>query len=617
MRIKILTIVLLIFCSSIMAAATEIMHLEPQFWWVGMKNPQLQIMVHALNIKNSTPVIEYPGIKTDSIVRPENSNYLFIYLNIAKNVKPGKFPIKFMENGNVEATFTYELKDRKVGSADRSSFSSSDIIYLLMPDRFANGNPDNDSQPGVLEKADRSDPNGRHGGDIQGIIDHVDYLKNLGITTVWSTPLMEDNQKDCSYHTYAITDYYKIDPRYGTISDYCSLSDALHKNGLKLIMDVVTNHCGSNHWWMSDLPYYNWVHQFKNFTRSNYHISTTYDPYASEYDKNLNFNGWFDTTMPDLNQDNPHLLKYLTQNTIWWIELANLDGIRIDTYPYNNPRKVAEWAKGVRAEYPRINIVGECWVHSQQEIAYWQSGTKNFDGYNSNIPTVMDFVLHDQFLTALNEDDSWLNGITKFYNHFTLDFAYSNPFNLMVFTENHDTPRFWDVIKGDIRIFKIAYAMLFTMRGIPEVYYGFEILMPGDKNKGDGDIRRDFPGGWKGDARDTFTPEGRTSQENEAFNFVSKLMKWRDENPVIHSGKTTQFIPENNCYVYFRYNSEKTVMVIINNHNTDSRNMDTKRFAERMSGFTSGIDIISGTKITDLNQIAVPAKTAMIIELKK
>jgi len=343
---------------------------------------------------------------------------------------------------------------------------------------------------------------------------------------------------------------------------------------MKLIMDVVTNHCGSNHWWMKDLPMQDWVHQFKEFTRTNYQISTTYDPYASDYDKKLNFDGWFDTTMPDLNQDNLHLLTYLTQNTIWWIEYANLDGIRIDTYPYNNPWKIAQWSKDVRAEYPNLNIVGECWVHSPQEISYWQSGTKNFDGYDSQLPVVMDFALHDVFLQAMNEDDSWGSGTRRFYNHFTLDYVYPRPQDLLIFTENHDTQRFYEVIKGDMRKFKIAYAVLFTIRGIPQFYYGSEIAMPGNKDKGDGDIRRDFPGGWPSDQHNAFTSEGRTAQEAEAFNYIKKLLNWRKANAVIHSGKTKQFISQDNCYVYFRYNDQKTVMVAINNHNTESRTLD-------------------------------------------
>ncbi len=606
-----------IFSLSLFGVCKAQLRVEPAFWWVNMENTKLQVLVHAKDIGATVPQFNYAGVTLDSLVKPANKNYMFLYLSINPGTMPGKFYIQFMQKGKAIAKYAYELKDRRSASAERSTYNTSDVIYLLMPDRFSNGNPANDQAPDMIEKPDRTNPGGRHGGDIQGIINHLDYLKDLGFTAIWSTPLVEDNMDTYSYHTYAITDYYRIDPRYGNNQDYVRLSDEMHKRGMKLIMDVVTNHCGSNHWWMKDLPMQDWVHQFKEFTRTNYQISTTYDPYVSDYDKNLNFDGWFDTSMPDLNQDNPHLLTYLTQNTIWWIEYANLDGIRIDTYPYNNHWKIAQWTKDVRTEYPNLNIVGECWVHSPQEIAYWQSGTKNHDGYDSQLPLVMDFALHDVFLVALNEEDSWGSGTRRFYNHFTLDYVYSRPQDLLLFTENHDTPRFLEVIKGDMRKFRIAYAILFTVRGIPQFYYGSEINMPGSKNKGDGDIRRDFPGGWPGDERNAFTAEGRTALENEAYNYIKKLLNWRKVNPVIHTGKTKQFISQDNCYVYFRYNSEKTVMVAINNHDLEQRTLDGSRFNEMLSGFKIGKDIISGTTIPDLSRITIPAKTAMIIELEK
>lgn len=606
-----------IFTLSLFGVCKAQLRVEPAFWWVNMKNTKLQVLVHAKDIGTTVPQFSYAGVTLDSLVKPANKNYLFLYLSVNPGTMPGKFDIQFMQKGKAIAKYAYELKDRRSGSAERSTYNTSDVIYLLMPDRFSNGNPANDQAPDMIEKPDRKNPGGRHGGDIQGIINHLDYLKDLGFTAIWSTPLQEDNMDTYSYHTYAITDYYRIDPRYGNNQDYVRLSDEMHKRGMKLIMDVVTNHCGSNHWWMKDLPMLDWVHQFKEFTRTNYQISTTYDPYVSNFDKNLNFDGWFDSSMPDLNQDNPHMLTYLTQNTIWWIEYANLDGIRIDTYPYNNHWKIAQWTKGVRTEYPNLNIVGECWVHSPQEIAYWQSGTKNHDGYDSQLSLVMDFALHDVFLIALNEEDSWGSGTRRFYNHFTLDYVYPRPQDLLIFTENHDTPRFFEVIKGDMRKFRIAYAILFTVRGIPQFYYGSEINMPGSKNKGDGDIRRDFPGGWPGDERNAFTAESRTAQENEAYNYIKKLLNWRKANPVIHTGKTKQFISQDNCYVYFRYNSEKTVMVAINNHDLEQRTLDGSRFNEMLSGFKTGKDIVSGTTISDLSRITIPAKTVMIIELEK
>jgi neopullulanase len=616
-RLYIFTLTFLACINMSKAGVVNLKRIEPSSWWIGMKNPNLQLLVYGNNISKAEVRLSIPGVELQSIRTVKNHSYLFLNLIITDQAKPGSYPIEFIQDQKVVAKHDFKLLEREKNSALRKGFNTSDVIYLLMPDRFANGNPPNDSVPEMHERAARAYLNGRHGGDIQGIINHLDYLKELGVTALWSTPLLEDNMERFSYHTYAITDYYRIDPRYGTNSDYQKLSDELHKRNMKLIMDVVTNHCGSNHWWMNDLPTPEWIHQFEDFTRTNYQVSTIYDPYASEYDKHLNLNGWFDKTMPDLNQSNPLMHTYLIQNTIWWIEYANLDGIRVDTYPYNDPVKMAEWTKAILSEYPNLNIAGECWVHTPQEIAYWQAGTKNYDGYVSTLPTVMDFALHDVFSSAMNEEDSWMSGIRRFYNHFTLDFAYTNPQNILIMTENHDTHRFNKIINSDIRKFKIAYTILFTVRGIPQFYYGSEVLMTGDKDKGDGDIRRDFPGGWAKDKHNAFTAGGRTAQENEAFDFIKKLMNWRKVNPVIHSGKTMQFITENNCYVYFRYNNEKTVMVIINNHNTEVRKLDSKRFSERIQGFKTGYDIISDKKIADLSVIEVPPKTSMIIELGK
>ncbi len=615
---KKILIVIFIICSSIrtFAVSYSVTRCEPSFWWVGMKNPDVQLLVYGSSISDTKPSVAYPGVTITNVTSTTNPNYLFITLQVASNTVPGKFLISFSKDKKVVTKFEYQLFERVSGSAQRKSYDASDVVYLIMPDRFSNGDTANDSHSAVFEKANRADPNGRHGGDIQGIINRLDYLKDLGFTAIWNTPVQEDNMDRYSYHTYAITDYYKIDPRYGSNADYKRLGTELHNRGMKLIMDVVTNHCGLNYFWMKDLPSKDWVHQFPQFTRSNYQISTTYDPYASEYDKNLNYNGWFDTSMPDLNQDNPLLLTFLIQNTIWWIEYAGLDGIRIDTYPYNNPWKVADWSRSVRAEYPNMNIVGECWVHTSQELAYWQTGVQNFDGYDSGLPAVMDFTMHDAYLTAFTEEDNWNGGMRRFYNHFTQDYVFPNPNNLMIFTENHDTPRFNELINGDMQKFKMAYTILFTTRGIPQFYYGSEIMMRGEKNKGDGDIRKDFPGGWLNDSQNAFVKEGRTSEQTESYEFIKKLLNWRKANPVIATGKMLQFIPQDNWYVYFRYNVEKTVMVVVNN-NPQTRKLDTSRFNEVLKGFTSGYEVLSGVTVSNLATIEVPSKSAMVIELKK
>lgn len=601
---------------SVFSASYKINRLEPSFWWVGMKNPEVQLLVYGPSISDTKPSVNYAGVTITNVQLTSNPNYLFVTLNIERTAKPGKFPISFQKDKKVVTTYDYELLQRKEGSAMRQSYDNSDVIYLIMPDRFSNGNPKNDSVPEVFEKTRRSDPNGRHGGDLQGIINQLDYLKDLGVTAIWNTPVQEDNMQTYSYHTYAITDYYKIDPRYGTNADYRRLADELHKREMKLIMDVVPNHCGLNHWWMKDLPSNDWVHQFPQFTRSNYRISAVTDPYGAAIDKKINAEGWFDTSMPDLNQENPLLLTYLAQNIIWWIEYAGLDGLRVDTYPYNDVAHAAKWLSTIRNEYPNLNVVGECWQHNAAEIAYWQTGAKNADGFDSKLPSVMDFALTDAMHAAFNEQDGWNQGLARLYFSIGMDYVYPDPYKLMIFVDNHDMTRFANIVNGDINKYKMAMAFLLTTRGFPQLYYGGEIMMAGDKGKGDGDLRKDFPGGWPGDEKNAFTAQGRTELENEAFNYTKNLLNWRKQNPVIHTGKLLHFIPQDNCYVYFRYNDQKTVMVILNNHNTDSRKLDTSRFAEIIKGSTSGFEVTTGKNIDIQNTIEVPAKSAMVIELK-
>lgn len=616
MRKTFLLTFLLICSLSAFSVNYKINRLEPSFWWVGMKNPEVQLLVYGPAISETRPQVNYPGVEVSNVQLTSNPNYLFVTLRIAEVTKPGKFNILFNKDKKTVVTHPYELLQRRDGSAMRKSFTPADVIYLIMPDRFSNGDTLNDSHPAVFEKKNRKDPNGRHGGDIQGIINNLDYLNDLGITAIWNTPVQEDNMETYSYHTYAITDLYKIDPRYGTNEDYRRLASEMHKRKMKLIMDVVPNHCGLNHWWMKDLPTADWVHQFPQFTRSNYHISAVTDPYASKIDQKINAEGWFDTSMPDLNQDNPLLLNYITQNIIWWIEYADLDGLRVDTYPYNDVNKAAQWLTAIRNEYPNLNVVGECWQHSAAEIAYWQTGANNKDGFDSKLPSVMDFALTDALHLAFNEEDGWNQGLARLYFSMGMDYVYPNPNSLMIFGDNHDMTRFANILGSDVKKYKMAMAFLLTMRGFPQLYYGTEIMMTGDKSKGDGDLRKDFPGGWKGDTRSAFTQEGRSKVENEAFEFTRKLLNWRKQNPVIHNGKLMHFIPEDNCYVYFRYNDQKTVMVILNNHNKESKKINTGRFSEIMKGFTAGKEVITDKKINNLSLIEIPAKSAMVIELE-
>jgi neopullulanase len=590
-------------------------HVDPPMWWTGMNNPELMLTLQGNNISNLNPVIDYPGITVEYVTRTLNPNYLFLTLTIGEQAKAGTVRIDFFKDKNLVLSHNYELKNRQAGSAERESFGSQDVIYLLMPDRFSNGDPSNDSKENLKEKADRSDQNGRHGGDIQGIINQLDYLRDLGITALWTTPLLEDDMAAYSYHTYAITDYYKVDGRYGTNADYVRLADECHKRGIKLIMDMVPNHCGSDHWWMKDLPMKDWVHQFPEFTRTNYTIATWNDPHASVYDTKLNEDGWFDVTMPDLNQDNPFLLTYFKQFAVFWVEYAGLDGIRVDTYPYNDKWKIAEWTKAIRAEYPSLNIMGECWQHRPSEIAYWQSGVKNYDDYDSFLPTVMDFPLTDALNTTFNENvQYWDQGASRFYNVYVMDYLYADPYKILVFLDNHDTERFAERIGFDMQKYKLGVTHLLTTRGIPQLYYGTEIMMGGQKSKGDGDIRRDFPGGWPGDTRNAFSAEGRTKQENEAFNYLQSLLNYRKANPVLHSGKMIQFIPRDNVYVCFRMNDEKTVMVILN-ISDKKQALDVKRFEECLKGKRKGKDVVTGNSV-DLDNMMVEGKSATVLEIK-
>ena len=597
------------------ATAIKLERVEPMFWWAGMNNPSLQLLVHGENISQTDVTLDYPGVKLKRVTKVENPNYLFLTLILDKDVNPGSFPIYFKRGKKIIATYSYQLKKRSDNSRFRKGFDASDVVYLIMPDRFANGDPGNDSMSTVSEKANRNDPNGRHGGDIQGIIDHLDYLQALGVTAIWNTPLMEDNEPKTSYHTYAISDFYKIDARYGTNDDYARLAAEAKKRGIKLIIDIITNHSASAHWWMKDLPCSDWIHTFPKFTNSNHRKSTTNDPYVSKIDYKLNFDGWFDTSMPDLNQKNDLLLTYLIQNTIWWVEYADLGGVRVDTYPYNDKDAMAVYAGAIMDEYPNFNVVGETWLSTAAEISYWQEDATNHDGYNSKLPCVMDFSLLGAMTKAFNEEENWNSGLIRLYNSLAFDYLYPHPDNLFTFIENHDTDRMMSVLKGDIRKYKMLMSFLLTTRGTPQLYYGGEILMEGLKSDGDGVMRKDFPGGWKGDHRNAFTKEGRTQRENDAFDFLKKLLNYRKVNSVLQTGKLMHFVPQDNTYVYFRFNKEKTIMVILNNDEQNSKTLDCSRFAEAMDGFSSARNVMTGEKLDDISTISIPAKSAMILEL--
>ena len=589
---------------------------DPPSWWAGMNNPELQLMVYGTNISSTTPAVQYDGVTLHDVVHVENPDYLFLNLILDKKVKPGTIKILFKKGKKVKAEYEYVLNERDTNPSLHKGFDNSDVIYLLMPDRFANGNTTNDNVDGMLEKADRSNPLGRHGGDIKGIAGHLDYLKDLGVTAIWINPLLENNMPKQSYHGYAITDYYKIDPRFGTNEDYKNLVKSAHQKGLKIIMDMVANHCGTGYYWNNNLPVHDWYNQWPEFTRSSYRGGVQSDPNASEYDYNKMVKGWFDKTMADLNQHNKLLAKFLIQNTIWWIEYAGLDGIRQDTYPYPYKDFMADWMKAILNEYPAFNVVGEVWLNYPSQVAYWLDNTKNRDGYRSYLTNVFDFPLMYAMSRAFNEKDSWDKGTLELYETLSKDFLYSNPMHLVIFADNHDGDRYFSKVQQDIRKFKLGMVFLMTVRGIPQLYYGDEILMTGTEHKSHGDIRKDFPGGWPGDKNDAFTEHGRTPLQREAFNFMQKLLNWRKNNEVVQSGEFTQYIPENDVYVYFRHNDKGAVMVMLNNAEKD-REVDLMRFSENLKGYTKGRSVLTRKLFENLDTIIVPAKSPVIVELMK
>ena len=593
-------------------ATAQIDRVEPPFWWQGMKNKKLKVLLYGDDLSKYD--VKAQGMNLVSIEEVENKNYLFLNFDLT-NQEAGNFKINLIEGKKTKHTFRYEIKSRN-RNFDFSSFDSSDVVYLLMPDRFANGNPLNDSHPDLKDKLNRSDKDGRHGGDLEGIIKNLDYIEELGATAIWSTPLCEDNDPSVSYHTYGQSDLYRIDPRYGSNQDYKRLATSLHKRGMKLIMDYVTNHWGTQHWMVKDPPTKDWIHYFKEYTNTNHRKEIHSDPYASIIDKKELLKGWFVPTMADLNQGQPKLLNYLIQNAIWWIEFAGIDGFRVDTFPYNNPKPMIKWLEAIRLEYPKFNIVGEGWMSNTVHLSYWQENSPiaAIQGFNSKLPGVIDFALYNAFTKAFGERDKyWEHGMTRIYKTLQNDFLYPNINNVLIFVENHDTNRINDSYPK-FKSYKRIMAALMTLRGIPQIYYGSEIGMTGKKENGDGDIRRDFPGGWISDKKNAFNKKERTPVQKSYFNFTKKLINWRRTKSVIHKGKTLHYVPENDVYVYFRYSEKSCVMVIINN-SPEKQNLSLDRFHEGISGRTNGFEIISEKQISLAKNLEVSPETAYIIEL--
>ena len=555
---------LLALCSlaatlSVTAATPKIniKHVEPLSWWVGMTT-DLQLMVNGKDISlcNVTILPENQGVSVKGLHKAESPNYLFVDVAIADDAKAGEYTLRFT-NGKRKYDYKYTIAERREGSRERLSFTNADFVYLIMPDRFANGNPANDSTNDTAEKADRSKPWLRHGGDLQGMIDHLDYIADLGATAIWSTPLLLDNENGASYHGYSCSDYYLIDPRFGTNEMFKEYVEECHKRNLKVIMDIVPNHSSTSHWWYGDLPFNDWVHQWDEYTQSNWTFSTNMDFNASKSDLYQMESGWFDKSMADMNLDNEFLLNYFKQWAVWWAEYADLDGFRVDTYPYNEKQPMSEWCKAVMAEYPNFNIVGEVWTSSIPQLAYWQGGNYNKDGFDSNLKSIMDFPLHDALRSAMCESGNggWGQGMTRVYEVLSHDFVYHDLDNMMIMAANHDTDRIADVCEGDVRRMKIVHTLLCTMRGMPQMLYGDELMFRStDRSKGHPTLRVDFPGGWAEDSVNLFDASQHTGDQKEIFDYTRHLLNWRKSKEVIHSGKTLHFIDRDNTYAFFRYN---------------------------------------------------------------
>jgi len=612
---KYFSILALVLISTLGHART-IDRVEPPFWWSGMTEPNLQLMVYGDNIGSLDVQIEHPDVALEQVHRVENSNYLFLDLHVDSDFNGGQVTLEFLSGTEVKTQHDYAFLTRRKGSSERDGFSAADAIYLITPDRFANARPELDNHPDMLEEADRESHVGRHGGDIAGIRQHLDYIADMGFTAIWPTPMLENNQDAYSYHGYSTTDFYRIDPRFGSNEDYRQLSLDARSHGVGLVQDMILNHMGSMHWWMDDLPMEDWLNFQEGFFPTTHYRTTVQDPYSAEIDRKEFTDGWFVETMPDLNQRNPFMAQYLIQNNIWWIEYADLYGIRVDTYSYSDKDFLTEWTRRVMAEYPDLNIVGEEWSTNPNVVSYWQRGKDNIDGYTSYLPSVMDFPLYDTLRTALNEDEGeWGKGLIQVYELLADDNLYPDPMNLVIFAENHDTSRLYSYYHESKERFNIAMAILATMRGIPQFFYGSELLATSPNERHDGKVRSDFPGGWEGDERNGFTGEGMSDEQLAAQDYLRRLLNWRQDQSAIHTGKLLHFAPVDGVYVYFRYDESQTIMVAIN-HTEDEKSIDVERYREGIDEHTRALDVIDGTEQPIKDQIELPPMRAMIFNLK-
>ena len=592
----------------------EIERIEPANWWVGMHRNRIELLVHGKAIATATPRIEHAGVAIVDVQRTDNPNYLFVTVEIAADAKPGGVDIRFVEAGKVVATHPWRLDAREPGSAQRRGFDARDAIYLITPDRFANGDPGNDSVRGMRESANRALPGGRHGGDVAGIRQHLDYIAGMGFTQLWPTPFLENNQPHYSYHGYAITDLYKTDPRMGSNEDVRALSREAKAKGVGLVMDVVLNHIGSQHWWMQDLPAKDWINHGGSFAPTNHRRTTIQDPHAAPADRNAFTDGWFVSGMPDLNQRNPQLARYLIQNTLWWIEYAGLSGIREDTFGYADTQFLSDWAKAVLVEYPHFAMVGEEWSINPAVVAHWQRGKLNASGHVPHMPSMMDFPLHLALRDALVQPEGWDSGWVNLYEMLANDFVYPDPDALVVFAENHDTSRLFAHLDGDLAAWKLGMAYLASVRGTPQFYYGSEVLLRGPKERNDSLLRADMPGGWAGDAANAFSGNGLDDAQREAQDYTRALFNWRKRTPLLHTGKLTHFAPQDGVYVYCRHDGDKAVMVALNK-NKSATSLPLDRFDAFLRG-RGARDALTGKPMALGASLGLPAMSATLLEIE-
>lgn len=590
--------------------------MEPPNWYVGFEQTEFQLLLYGPNISELDVTLDDEDVKLLSVTRTENDNYLFLKFNVLPNATAGEIELRFTDRLGEVITLPYSLEERQ--HREIEGFGQSDVIYLITPDRFANGDPGNDSVEGMREMAvDRADPGGRHGGDLAGIREHLNYFEQLGVTALWLNPVVENDMPKYSYHGYAITDAYRVDPRYGSNVEYRDLCAELRRRGIKMIQDVVPNHVGSEHWFVKDPPSPDWINYGGVFERTNHQRTTVQDIHASEYDRRRFADGWFVKTMPDLNQRNELMSTYLLQNALWWIEYAGLGGLRVDTYPYSDKTFLEEWTNGILREYPSMSIVGEEMSAHPAIVSYWQKGKVNHDGYVGAVPQLMDFPLEIVLGETLTEGERYDSGFVKLYETLAMDFLYPAPEELVVLADNHDVDRIMTKVGDDVRSWEMALAFVLTTRGIPQIFYGTEVLLDNSDHPGShGHIRADMPGGWMGDEANAFSGEGLSEDRRAAFDWLSKLLHWRKTARVVHEGKLIQFAPKyDGVYVFSRVLGDARTLTVLNKNDGPAA-LDTEQLTEVLGKATYLRNVVNGERLRIEPGMTVPRRGGFVFQVE-